>query len=296
MSNALGYPEYQIQGNGITLSINAGIPDAQGSYWWLEDLDGWDSPDVRGTTLAKISESGERASDLHYRGRSLVFRNGWCESPSESARQHSRDILAAVTDLVDTATGLVVVNEVVPKQLVVSRFGNTGQGKMTANYNRRGIKPGDGELPALPAGMAYLLKWQAELYAEDPVKYAVTQQSLLMTTGSITATNQGNRPTYPVMTVTTGGHDPIVIANTTTGASLELHVPVIPVPPGPLPAMPSSLTVDFYNKSIVDGSSNPRNDIRDLATTFFALVPGPNALTVIPSSVAVAILFRDAYI
>jgi len=163
-------------------------------------------------------------------------------------------------------------------------------------YNRTGIRPGNPGFAGLSsAGFKYLLKWQAELYAEDPLKYSQTLSSIAFSGGAASCPNAGTAVTFPVITLTTGASDPILLTNTTTGQTLRLHVPTVPIPPGPLPAMPSTLHVDMYLKNITDGSGNPANYVRDPTTPWWGLVPGANAVTVSPS-IAGTVVYRSAWI
>lgn len=298
--NDFGFPTYVIAGNGQSITVNDGNADAFGTRWFCEDVEGVDSPDRRVQMSTRVSEEGETPADLHYRGRTFIFRNGWAESPTETARESSRLLMAQATDLNLSNTGLLTLSEVVPKQAIVVRGGNANQGKLRIVYKGQGVRGGDAGMAGMAgtAGQKLLLEWQLELVTpQTPYLYSTTLHSVTVA-ASMSMPNAGTAFTYPTFTIATGGTDPIVITNTTTGKSLRLHVPVVPVPPGPLPAMPANLIVNFATRQITDLSGNPQNYVRDLTTQFFPLVPGANTVTVTSGGGAVtgSATYRDAWV
>ncbi len=97
--------------NGI--DINNNTADSSGTFWFAEDLLGWDAPDVRASILNKVSDEGQIPADLHYNGRTLTFQVGWAECPADSAggdsiRDVARDRLASAVNLVQQSNSVIV--------------------------------------------------------------------------------------------------------------------------------------------------------------------------------------------
>lgn len=136
-SNALNYPYYVLNFN---IPINTGTPDAYGSYWFLETMTGWASPDARVTMIPLISQNGEIPADLHYRGRTVGI-TGWVECPDEVSRQAARYLLTAAMDLINY-DGLFLAMEADPKQMNILHTGNAGQGAVTFLDDGRGFRTG----------------------------------------------------------------------------------------------------------------------------------------------------------
>ena len=202
------FPYYTIVGTPdggqeATIPINQNVPDAFGSYWYLDgDVVGWDSPDMRVTMLTKIGSDvdaeGEVPADLHYRGRSIVMKL-YCESTSQENRENSKLLLAQAAN---TSACQFTVWETVAKMCQVVRSGNTNQGKLVYAdhmYPKKAGSPVDTHYPdgwGLPVGdTVYLFEATVELYAQDPFKYALSQVTTNFDGGVVTYTNEGTYPT-----------------------------------------------------------------------------------------------------
>jgi hypothetical protein len=241
--------------NGL-IDINTDVADGNGNYWYCDELVGWDAAENRDTLLNRINAHGQIPADLRYNARLLTFAGGVTLCPTDAARDLAMDALSAAADLVDRY-GLITVSEAVPKVAVVVRS------KLQA-ARRGGAVIG-------PHGALFPFGWQLDLYAPDGRKYQATTSSAAL---GATATNAGNFPALPVISLTTGGTDPITLTNSTAGLALTLHAQA------GQPAMPATLTLDFAAHTIIDGSGNNRYDLRDLTTKWWSLEPGANALTV----------------
>jgi hypothetical protein len=201
---------------------------------------------------------------------------------SASAAFTSADLNQTVWDL----AGLIPIGTTITG-VVNSTTVNLSNPVPTAS----GLLVGIGSSGGLPNGIpAYTADWDIELYAQDPRKYSVTPHSAAFSGGSVSCTDAGNAKigTGPVVTVTTGGNDPILLQNATTGKTLRLHA-VSPL------AMPSTVIVDFTAKTITDGGGANRYDLRDLTTPWWVLVPGINTIVVTPT-IAGTVAWSDAWI
>ena len=113
----------------------------------------------------------------------------------------------------------------------------------------------------------YNLNWAQmtlEFFCPDPRIY-----SDALHTGSGTVTNAGNFETRPVITVTgattlsnaNDNGNSIVVAGSTVGG------------------VPNPCIIDLENRTVVDGGGANRFDVIQPATTWFAMVPGSNAIS-----------------
>ena len=294
--NSLGFPDYRIVGNGMTIPINTGTPDVLGCYWTLDgEINGWDSPIVRVSMLPKIGNDpaadGEIPADLHYKGRELTMTLS-AECSSEALRESARLLLAGALDLVNT-TGIFYVDENVPKQLAINRANNMGQGRLMIVDEGYPQKMAT-QLPGLPVGSTtYLFKAALEIYAADPRKYAQTPVVIPIIAGSASVNNAGNTYSQNAIVTLTGlaGVGPLTIS--CGGRTMRLIVPTTPGPP--LSPFPSTLVVDIYNKIITDGSGNNYFYLRDLTTPWLQFPPGVSAVTVTGATTG-SIAYSSAWI
>lgn len=300
----LGFPDWNIGG---LIPIGNNALDANGSLWWLDgEVLGWDSPEMRTTMLPRLgtdpTSDGEVAADLHYRGRTLQM-NLKCASPSEAAREASRDLLARALDLTlsNSATATFFGNEVVPKQLSIQRAGNLGQGKL--------VMAGDGlseqvtQTPGFRSlnGQVYLFSATVEMFATDPRKYAQTPQVLGFTGTGTTVTPTGNTATQKMVLSLAITGPPASIVITLGGRSMRLIVPTIPAGGPSLNPIPTAgLVIDIYNKTIKDAVAGTNYFyLRDLQTPWLVITPGaPQALsfTSTPAIAGGTLTFSDAWI
>lgn len=284
--NAAGFPDYLL--NGL-IPFNSGVPDANGCYWYMEgEMAGWDSPDGRVTMLTKIgagpNADGEYPADQHYRGRTLQWTM-YASCPTEIARENSRYLLAQALDLVDQ-TGLLVVNENIPKQVVIRRSGNSQQGKLIIADSGLAQKPTS--TPDFPTanpdakGLVYPLKAEVEVYCTDPRKYPITPSSATVSGGFASLDNVGNTATQNMlMTITSGiSGSLLTLALNFPPTVLELVVPTIPASAPPLSPMPAELILDIYNGTIKDGSGNNFYYLRNMRTPWPLLPAGVHVMGV----------------
>lgn len=284
--NSAGFPDYLL--NGV-IPFNSGVPDEFGSYWYMDgEMAGWDSPDGRVTMLTKIgagpNADGEYPADQHYRGRTLMWKMQ-ASCTSEINRENSRYLLAGALDLVDD-TGILVVNESTPKQVVIRRSGNSQQGKLVITDGGLASKPTS--TPDFPTanpdnkGLVYRLEAEVEVYCTDPRKYAVAPVVSTVSGGAAALANPGNTPTQNfVITVNAGISGitgPLNLFIATTG--LQLVVPVVPAAAPPLAPFPSELIIDIYNGTIKDAGGNNFYYLRNMRTPWLILPEGSQALTV----------------
>lgn len=126
------------------------------------------------------------------------------------------------------------------------------------------------------------LQWQCP----DPTIYDDNLTTTMIAAGG-SIVNAGAWPSRPVLTVTPGG-SPVTITNTTDSANKVV------LATSATGAIPSPCVVDLLAETVVDGSGANRADVLDPSTTWWALVPGNNDLTISGGSMTVA--WRSAWI
>ncbi|MEV5347207.1 phage distal tail protein [Streptomyces achromogenes] len=180
-------------------SVTLGAVDSEGVAWYLQTLEGWDSPEVRASWTDREGDHGAWASPVYYGSRPITL-GGTIVAPSRVLLEQAMDQLRAAAGLTDT---LLVVQESTPKQAVVRR-----SGKLLIQY-----------VTATTASFNVLVT------AADPRRYGTTLMTtttkLPSTTGGLTlpaatpwllsatvaagqidAVNDGDVETRPVLTIT----------------------------------------------------------------------------------------------
>lgn len=303
-----GYPDWNI--NGL-IPIGNGTADDYGTLWWIDgEVGGWDSPDMRFTMVPKIGvgpqSDGEFAGDLHYRGRSVVFTI-YGASTSEANRENSRQLLARALDYTSAngLRGTFYGNEVVPKQLLMQRAGNTNQGKLAITdqglSELASVTPGF--LENIISGQVFLFKCDVELYAEDPRKYAQDTTAVDFEAGTGEVTPMGNTANQQMLLHCTYDAPPTgPLTLTYAGLVQRLLVPIVPAGGPSLNPIPAEFYVDFYSKLIYDVGLVNYFYLMDLQTPWLIMPPstlpdpGAGAFVIDPAPDSATLTFRDAWI
>jgi hypothetical protein len=100
-------------------SVALGAIDENGVAWYLQTLEGWDSPDNRAEFIEREGDHGAWASPVYLGSRPITLA-GTIVAPSRPVLELAMDQLRAAAGLTDT---VLTVGEAVPKQAVVRRSG-----------------------------------------------------------------------------------------------------------------------------------------------------------------------------
>lgn len=203
-------PGTDIDGRQATLgTLRFGAVDAAGVAWFLQSLEGWDSPEVRAELQERESDHGSWFSPVYFGARPVTL-TGTVEAPDRPSLDSALELLYAAAALSDTT---LTVWESVPRQATVRR-----SGKVLAQYVTDRVAT-----------------WSVMVTAADPRRYSTTLQSgttgLPTTTGGLTfpvtfpitfsattvsgqinAVNSGSMDTRPVLTITGPVVAPVVSA------------------------------------------------------------------------------------
>ena len=241
------------------LTIGDDPADANGAFWDVVALEGWDSPELRSELLALPGDDRQAIGPVRYNARALSIV-GECTVPSEAAFWLSKAKIMGATNLT-RAAGTLTVTETTTKKIAVYRAGRVLWRPVHS------LVKADFEIP---------------LMAPDPRILANTATTL---TGSGTATNTGNFKASPVLTVTGSAAGPIVATNSTTGRTVTVTTAV--------PAA-QQLVIDFKARTILLNGVN-RYDLVTGTPQWWDVEPGAN--TIVYSGGGTAVLsWNDSWI
>jgi hypothetical protein len=147
-------------GLGVTLddlSFNQGSVDENGVQWHLGRLEGWDSPSLREDLDDQPLAHGAYRGTSYYGAREIGLRGTLVSPHGLEALRVAKDRLAYACDLTDT-DGVLTVRETPSKQAAVRRAGRL-------RYAQVG---------------QHLLRWELDLTAADPRKYATVERTLTL--------------------------------------------------------------------------------------------------------------------
>lgn len=192
-------PGVDFDGLQATLgTLRLGAVDSSGVAWFLQSLEGWDSPEVRAEFQEREADHGAWASPVYFGSRPMTL-SGTIEAQSRTALQTAMDQLYVAASLSDTT---LTVWEATPKQAVVRRSGKplvqylsdrtaTYSVMVTAADPRRygtALQSGTTGLPSTTGGLAF------------PVTFPITFSATTVA-GQINAVNGGTLDTRPVLTI-----------------------------------------------------------------------------------------------
>ncbi|MGJ5898543.1 phage distal tail protein [Streptomyces niveiscabiei] len=113
-------PGAALSGLGATLgSVALGAVDDAGTAWYLQTLEGWDSPEIRAEYSDREGDHGAWPSPV-YLGARPVTLGGTIVAPSRAQLEQAMERLRAAAGLTDT---VLTVGEEDPKRTVVRRSG-----------------------------------------------------------------------------------------------------------------------------------------------------------------------------
>jgi hypothetical protein len=187
--------------------------------WFLQTLEGWDSPEIRSEFQEREADHGAWASPV-YLGSRPVTLAGTVEAPDRASLDTALDQLYVAAGLGDTT---LTVWESTPKQATVRRSGKllaqhitdrtaTWSVMVTAADPRRygtTLQTGTTGLPSTTGGLTF------------PVTFPVTFSATTVS-GQINAVNVGSMDTRPIITITGPVVAPVVSALYPDGSVRQL--------------------------------------------------------------------------
>jgi hypothetical protein len=223
------------------------VPDDNGVYWSIEELDGWDGPDVRQVLIDTYGQDGVALGVNEFSSRTLTLSNGFVFAPSEAARFVAETQYATLL-AATKAQGpcLIVVHEDIDRYM----------------YGFLASKPEYKEVP--PGAVASYFpteQWpfqiNGSLLCPDPIKNSANGASpqSLVRNGSIAIPTLGNYPVWPVITFDFPANNDTIV-NDQNG----LGIVVTSQYRGSNADMPDALHIDMLNRTVTDQVGQPAWD------------------------------------
>ncbi|MFD4912860.1 hypothetical protein ACFWNR_06510 [Streptomyces virginiae] len=232
-------PGASLGGRRVDLgAVSLGMVDSAGVAWHLQELEGWDSAEVRAEYSAREADHGSWASPT-YLGHRPITLAGKIEASSLPVLDSAMEQLIAACSLTDTT---LTVYETTPKQATVRRSGQTLLRHITDRV----------------ASFSLLVT------AEDPRRYSTVLQT--QTTALPSTTGGLSVPlTVPLTISTTTVAGSIILTNTgsiATRPTFTLEGPVttptitVQYPDGTVRALVYSSSIDAGDELVIDTDSH----------------------------------------
>lgn len=222
--------------------VLTGAVDDDGVEWWLEDLAGWDSADVRAPSSTRPGADGLFVGTFFDGGRTLEAK-GHIVGPTKAAARAARQEFAAALHVRNELT--IVVHEEIERQV-------------------KGYRAERLLLRQVDAAVEFA----AIIVCPDPRKYATEESSVTVAPGgSATATNDGDIATLATATLV-GPIETPVIRNETTGEELTFDLELL---------VDETLEVDFDLRTASVAGASVRSVILT-PVQWWAIEPGDNTI------------------
>ncbi|MER8220346.1 hypothetical protein ABTZ58_07060 [Streptomyces sp. NPDC094143] len=213
-------PGTDIDGMQATLgSLRLGAVDAMGVVWRLQDLEGWDSPEIRAEYQEREADHGSWGAPVYFGSRPITL-SGIVEANSRADLEAAMERLYEAAAITDTT---LTVWESTPKQATVRRSGKvltkyitdtkaSWSVLVTAEDPRRystALETASTGLPFTSGGVTFP--------ATFPITFSATTVA-----GQITASNIGSMDTRPQLTIAGPVVAPIVAGQYPDGTVRQL--------------------------------------------------------------------------
>lgn len=240
-----------------SIDMNNGVADGNGALWYVETMQGWDSPEVRSEAIPRPGQHGTVSVEGLYSERTIEI-NGVCKAPSEAAFYNSWYYLSNQTNYMGRNSFVFSVEEDVHRRCLVRRAG-----KLRMEHIGVGA-----------------FRFTVTMRADDPMKYSVTLNTLGINASTPTpVSNAGTMRTYPIITM--DGTGTPTITNTTTGMSWSATA-----------SIPSGTEIDMYERTVLNGATDHFDKI-NLSSEWLYLESGSNTMT---CNVPFTVEWRDAWL
>lgn len=200
--------------------VDLGRVDADGTAWYLQTLEGWDSPESRGEFTDREGDHGSWAGPVYLGSRPITL-GGTIVAASRDLLDGAMNRLRAAAGLTDT---VLTVWETVPKQATVRRSGKplmqyltdttaTYSVMVTAADPRRYSTTLQSDITFLPSTSGGLT---------PPVTPPLTSSAVTVS-GEIDAENEGDFETRAVFTITGPADSPQILTQMPDGSVVFLN-------------------------------------------------------------------------
>jgi phage-related protein len=242
--------------------FNSNTPDTDGTYWFITEWEGWDSPAVRQNTLEPTSRHGAViAQGLH--GHRPISLSGVVKAPTESAFWSAYNrLLNRTNDLLTTR--ILRVNEGgTIKEAGVVRSGEVRQ-------RIKGVGAFEFEIP---------------LIAPDPLKYGLEVNPVTIAAGgSVNLNNVGTYST-PNIVVTLTNTGTVSLKNESTGQRLHTGKE----------NLGDDAVINFKARTVYNSEGKNRYDRLAPTSQWWELGPGTTRIRN-TGTASVSVVYRSAWI
>lgn len=213
-------PGASLGGRRVDLgSISLGMVDAAGVAWHLQELEGWDSPDLRAEYSAREADHGAWAAPVYLSQRPITLA-GRIEAGNIASLDSAVEQMIAACSLTDTT---LTVYETTAKQATVRRSGKPLIRPITDRIAQYSL------LVTAADPRRYSTVLQSQSTALPSVTGGVTLPITMPLTitattvsGSITLTNTGSIATRPTLTIAGPVVTPTIVAALPGGAVTQI--------------------------------------------------------------------------
>jgi hypothetical protein len=222
------------------IEMNTGVADTGGALWYVDGLDGWDSPNLRQSTLDPTTKHGTLLTEALLGARAVTLR-GVCKAPDEDG------FWAAYNRLLGATSGLGVPFDLTVSENVDKRLGVVRGGPVRQAISGLGS-----------------FTFEVPLLAPDPLKYATVPTSTeIAADGQAPVVNAGTFVSFP--TLTASGR--VEVENFTTALTLTTGTQTVP----------AGTEIDTLRRTIYAGTVNLYEKISPLSV-WWGLQPGDNTV------------------
>lgn len=238
------------------LQFNMDAPDEDGTYWYITEMEGWDSPNLRQSFGAPASQHGAVVLESLLDSRAITVR-GIIKAITVEHFWTAYNLLSNLVPLWTPAD--FVVYEHQPKRAGVIRGGPI---RLTWQFGTS-------------------CQFEIPMIAPDPRKYATgdTEQAIAADQ-TVVVTNTGTAATPLVVTVTAAGT--VELVNQTTGQRLATST------------LGLGSVIDFKARTITTSGGANAYGALDPTSTWWSLAPGDNSI-LNSGTAAVQVTYRNTW-
>lgn len=230
-------------GSTDVLEFNTGVADVNGAYWYVNGLEGWDSPALSVVSSRQTQRHGGVLSSSLLEPRAVLV-SGLCKTTTEERYWASFNRLMSVTSNLLVEHPFTLWEGETAKRLMVVR----------------------GDQVRVDHSGVGSFEFQIPLTAYDPLKYVTTASTTVINAGGTGTANNAGTFISERLIATTSSAGTVYLQNQTTGRVLQLS------------SVPAGTILDFKNRSIILASGISGYKQLLMPSTWWGLLPGANAI------------------
>lgn len=224
--------------------LNSPQTDPNGIAWVVNEIDGWDAPDVRTTQTQRGNDHGLFQEGAYYGGRLLIVKGSFASITGAVTLMAAREQLHAAMNVSANLMSAFTVQETPPKTCMVQRMsGSKDKASSSVSFD-----------------------FELHLLAPDPRKYAAVQITTILPNVTASITNAGTMETRPLIAVQ-GPATAVYLENLTTGQTVTFGINMLPA---------DVLYVDLDLKGVSLNGGSASWAVQSAPSQWWTLQPGVN--------------------